>query len=187
MSSDVVDPIRFAYFDWLYHQSFEVNDIRSPKSYFFLCSALHEVIFKPLIPNDDNRAADGINLREAFARSLRTPSNRAIMNNLLSMGDATIFEMMTALAKRADYIVSYGPEDWFMRFLINLNINRSSDPRWSPTFERKTAAILEVLNERRYAPNGKGGLFPLDRPRRDQREVEIWYQMQAFIEENCVE
>lgn len=185
MSSDVEDPVRFAYFDWLYHQSFEVNDMRSPRSYYTLCARMHNVIFKPLVPNDDNRAADGINLREAFARSLRTPSHKAVRDNLLSMGDASIFEMMTALAKRADYIVSYGPEDWFMRFLINLDVNRWNDPRWRPMMERKLAAILEVLNERRYAPNGKGGLFPLDNPRRDQREVEIWYQMQAFIEENC--
>jgi hypothetical protein len=32
--------------------------------------------------------------------------------------------------------------------------------------------------------NGTGGLFPLKMPKVNQRRVEIWYQMSAFIEEN---
>jgi hypothetical protein len=51
MSSDVEDPVRFAYFDWLYHQSFEVNDMRSPRSYYTLCADAQRH-FKPLVPND---------------------------------------------------------------------------------------------------------------------------------------
>jgi hypothetical protein len=34
---------------------------------------------------------------------------------------------------------------------------------------------------REYDPDGRGGLFPLDGTHANQREVELWYQMQAYI------
>jgi len=37
---------------------------------------------------------------------------------------------------------------------------------------------------RRYSKTGKGGLFPLKHPKKDQTEVEIWYQMQQYVMEN---
>jgi hypothetical protein len=44
--------------------------------------------------------------------------------------------------------------------------------------------ILTNLVERTYQKNGKGGLFPLKQPAKDQRRVEIWYQMAAYLNEN---
>jgi hypothetical protein len=32
--------------------------------------------------------------------------------------------------------------------------------------------------------SGLGGMFPLEDPREDQRAIEIWYQMMAYINEN---
>ena len=32
--------------------------------------------------------------------------------------------------------------------------------------------------------NGTGGLFPLKRPRVNQRRVEVWYQMSEYLMEN---
>ena len=37
---------------------------------------------------------------------------------------------------------------------------------------------------REYSDNGHGGLFPLKNPKKDQRKVEIWYQMTEYINEN---
>ena len=45
-------------------------------------------------------------------------------------------------------------------------------------------AAVECLLERRYLEDGDGGLFPLKCPRKDQRRVEIWYQMSAWVIEN---
>ena len=40
------------------------------------------------------------------------------------------------------------------------------------------------VNGRMFSRDGSGGLFPLRRFDRDQRSVEIWYQMQAWLMEN---
>jgi hypothetical protein len=36
---------------------------------------------------------------------------------------------------------------------------------------------------RTYEPNGVGGFFPLENPNEDQREVELWYQMSAYVDD----
>ena len=49
------------------------------------------------------------------------------------------------------------------------------------------AAIFEIVAswlDRTYSYDGEGGLFPLRNPDYDQRDAEIWYQMQAYLEEN---
>ena len=43
---------------------------------------------------------------------------------------------------------------------------------------------FQMINERSYAFDGYGGLFPLRKPHQDQRNIEIWYQMQAYLMEN---
>ena len=47
--------------------------------------------------------------------------------------------------------------------------------------------IDEILNkfiDRTYRASGYGGLFPLRHSKEDQRKVEIWYQMAAYLIEN---
>jgi hypothetical protein len=43
--------------------------------------------------------------------------------------------------------------------------------------------ILDIFVERKYDPNGYGGLFPLRCPKHDQREIEIWYQFNEYLED----
>jgi hypothetical protein len=43
--------------------------------------------------------------------------------------------------------------------------------------------IFERLIWRNYAPNGEGGFFPLENPREDQTQVELWYQMNSYVNE----
>jgi hypothetical protein len=46
--------------------------------------------------------------------------------------------------------------------------------------EQKINRVLE----RTYKPNGEGGLFPLKNTCKNQKRVEIWYQMNSYIHEN---
>ena len=43
---------------------------------------------------------------------------------------------------------------------------------------------LDGFINRQYEANGEGGLFPLKGVCEDQREVEIWYQMNAYLYEH---
>ena len=46
---------------------------------------------------------------------------------------------------------------------------------------------IRMITDRTYSENGKGGLFPLRKYSEDQRKVPIWYQFNAWLEENSDE
>lgn len=169
-----------AYLQWLYDQ---VNRRGKDPHYRDLIELLHNVDFYGLIPNDDNRAIDGVKLRECFEMETGISIENIMDKN------CTILEMLIALAERMDYIL-YDPElgnrtsKWFWLFISNLELVVLS--KYEEDYERKKRlnnSILKRLLDRTYAFNGRGGLFPLNRPREDQRKVEIWYQMMAYMDD----
>jgi len=132
-----------------------------------------DILYVPTIPNDQNRSEDGINLRQEYGS--------VTGNGLPPVGPCRILEFLIGLAIRlnaADYDPTMpdrvGP--WFWTLMDNLGIVDGDDP-WIED-------SLEKINTRDYSTDGHGGLFPLRRPKENQREVEIWYQMQAYLMEN---
>jgi hypothetical protein len=141
-------------------------------------------IYEYHIPYDDNRAEDGLKLRERFEleSSLKLPD----------LGECRMLEFLIALAIRLNEAVydCDNPDQvryWFWQLLTNLQIEAYSDD-WPFGFDTVGFYIEQVftrLNERLYASNGgAGGLFPLEEPMADQRHVEVWYQMMAYLGEN---
>jgi len=137
---------------------------------------LFEEPFFDYIPNDDNRAAEGRGLRDRYTRETAQQINRR-----LYMGSCTLLEMLVALAHRyawevvgLDETVEENVPPSFWTMIDNLELN--------PT--HKNLGRLSIFNKREYERNGKGGLFPLHRPEHDQREIEIWYQLMAYLREN---
>lgn len=172
--------VKEAYFSWLYTQLFAVQDLKSPYSYTMTCRAMHNVIFQNLVPHDANRIAEAAELRNEFKRRIRPV---ALDLADIMAPDASVFEVLIALAKRADFMVALGVPTWFQIFMENLKLDGYNDLHF---LQHTTAPVLRaiaVFNERRYKPNGRGGIFPLERPRQDQREVELWYQMGAYMTE----
>ena len=41
---------------------------------------------------------------------------------------------------------------------------------------------IHIFLNRQYSFNGSGGLFTVNNPRQDMREVEIWYQCMWYLE-----
>lgn len=165
-----------SYFDWLTNQI--DNDYISYNKEKFIKTALllNEIEFTYFVPNDDNRAADGIALREKFKEE--TGSNQ-------DFGDmpCSVLEMMIALAMRCERDIM-GDENnplnrtylWFWCMLVNLKINDCDEE----TLRKRVSKMLK----RTYGKNGNGGLFPLKNPPKDQRNTEIWYQMSFWLQEN---
>jgi hypothetical protein len=86
------------------------------------------------------------------------------------------------LARRAEFITDDRAQDWFWEFLENLDLSGFDDSE-----EIDPADVAEILDRfiwRTYNRNGEGGIFPLKNPRSDQRDVELWYQLAAYIREN---
>jgi|WetSurMetagenome_2_1015567.scaffolds.fasta_scaffold255473_2 hypothetical protein len=146
--------------------------------------SLHQKEFKSIFPNDDNRAEDGKKLREDYFYGV-LEVDYPVWND-----PCTILEMMIALAKRIEYIMADDLEDqtamWFWEMVENLGLEAFEND--DPNIDYKKHMNDQILNsfqERKYQRNGRGGLFPLKRTKLDQREVELWYQMQAYIQECC--
>ena len=59
-----------------------------------------------------------------------------------------------------------------------------SDDNWDEESSEKVDYYVDKLLGRDYFRDGFGGLFPLKHAKKDQRKVEIWYQLQNWLMEN---
>ena len=158
------------YFFWLARKI----RLKDHKEFRQLLTRLNSLSFYSTIDFDDNRALDGLAYRDSYKREthIEPPD-----------GDCSVLEVLIAIAERMSYIL-YDPdlenEDqihiWFWRLMNNLHL----DPMYNYL---EDMGHIHVWLSRSYAENGDGGLFPLKDPIEDQRKVEIWYQMQAYINE----
>lgn len=171
-----------AYYQWLYAQIGAVTDTNPYRSHHILSEILLNTEFVSYNQYDDNRAFEGLQLRAEFAE---------IHGEVVWADEpCTVFEVLLALARRAAYETSgFGlidlPGDWFWRMLGNLGLDAFNDgvflehPSKMESIVHKT---LLIFLERRYNSDGSnGGLFPLKEPNQDQRQVELWYQLNAYI------
>jgi len=151
--------------------------------------ALWRKEFYSIVNNDFNREADGLQLRtEPFVSWVLDGIDirRFIKRDKHCFGPCRVLEMLIALSKRCEF-ATYDPDgcptykDWFWELISNLNLDIYRIVGDDELIEIKEK--LDVLLERRYLKNGKGGLFPLKDPDYDQRKIEIWYQMQAYVME----
>ena len=170
------DEVEAAYFQWLCQ--FGHLDI----DYLILASILHRIEFTWYIPNDDNRDADGRKLREIFTDE--TDIDCSSLD-----GPASILEMLLALAIRMEYILddveNHDRIDLFWEMLGNLGVDTFTDDEYYYLGgDDEVINRVRIFTERQYTGAGKGGLFPLRYPHIDQRTVEIWYQMSAYLLEN---
>ena len=74
---------------------------------------------------------------------------------------------------------------WFKVMLDNLDLSKMTDDMY---FEYGGSMyvdnVLNIMIERKYNRKGEGGLFPLKSTKRDQRKVELWYQLNNYLIEN---
>nr|DAZ12747.1 MAG TPA: hypothetical protein [Caudoviricetes sp.] len=70
---------------------------------------------------------------------------------------------------------------WFWNMGVSLGLAAMDDNRFS---EERAASIINRFDRRDYQPNGAGGLFTLSHPTEDMRQLDIWYQLMAYLNEN---
>lgn len=166
------------YYNWL---TSLINVDGRGDNYENLLEQLHLSIFSEdtavLIPNDANRIVDGIGLRERYCDRYRVKDENRIFENSCS-----VLELLIGLSIRMED--QFGIKDrvsWFWEIIGNLKFTSFEDDSYS--YKDVEKAINKLLM-RRYRKNGEGGLFPLLYPSEDQRKIEIWYQMNAYLNEN---
>lgn len=174
--------IRQAYWDWMV--DLIQGEYFETASRHCLLSLLHETEFTYTMDMDENRAIDGRNLRYRFAYENGYSMND--VKNPLDDRPCSVFEMMVALAIRCEEHIMIDLDRgnrtgfWFADMLKSLGLADMTDERFD--YIQAKANIDRFLN-REYEADGCGGLFVIQRPRRDLRQVELWYQAMWHLSE----
>jgi hypothetical protein len=183
------------YFTWLKSQIYFEYRHNSRVSFDQLTDMLWSKPFPWVVANDDNRVEDGLELRYLFLTEDTLRHEFEIMqaefggpNNMIqAVSDfraqpCTTLEVIVALSRRLAFAAEGEPGWWAWRLIKNLDLHKMRDPLSKKKLEL-VDEVLERLIWRTYLWDGLGGFFPLKYPRDDQRKVEIWYQMSAYLEE----
>lgn len=151
-----------------------------------LLKQLHTFIFVPRLAMDENRAADGTDLRYRYGYE------KGLDAAVISMIDdrpCSMLEMMVALSLRCEEGIMYDPDygdrtgEWFWNMVESLGLIDMTDDRYDEEF---VADILKRLEVGDYGSDGRGGLFYIPGTPKDMRNAEIWYQMCWYLDEVVV-
>jgi hypothetical protein len=168
-------PLDELYFRWLYGQVANSSVDIPSRTYWRLLKLLYTKEFVWFVPNDDNRIEDGKDLRYEFADQERL---EIVDRGWLHLG-CSFLELLIALSRRLSFEAEGEPRDWFWHMLENIGLHIYNDQAALPF--QDIDEILDQVIWRTYKHNGVGGLFPLEGPCQDQRHIELWYQLSAYI------
>ena len=172
------------YFDWLC--MIAIPDGGKRADYALVLITLMEVPFRWYIRRDENRALDGLELRDIYEDETGEVCDQD--------GECTVLEMMVALAIRCNDEIMYDPDDpkradrWFWVMIENLGLD---------VFEKKVAIqgsktstfdsdcdakneILDILDEF-MAKNGCKWLFSKKKHPPNFDKMELWYQLNHYL------
>lgn len=172
-----------AYYSWLVGL---IGDNYVAQNYQKLLWKLYATDYIWELDYDRNRAADGLYLRREYGTE-----TGVFMDILLQNKNCSVLEMMVALARRAEHDIMHDPDYgdrsglWFWTMLQNLGLDIYDDWNW---YENEVNRILDVFLHRRYERSGAGGAFPCHFTNGsgapDLRSVDLWRQMNTYLEEH---
>lgn len=188
------------YFEWLCDQ---VNcESYKGEDYTMVLRSLYDTPFNYIIDKDANRYDDGISLQKEYVGRMKGRpydtdiSPRERLEFSIHYG-CSILEMLIALSRRMSFImdecdIDSSPQRWFWEMMDNLGLRTFSDSNMMFSSDvysfAKVNDVLSTLIDRKYAKNGgNGGLFPVLKPNKNHRKLEIWYQMMEYFGEKYEE
>lgn len=174
------------YFDYLC----ELINLDSSK-YECLIHELYSIDFKWVLPLDEDRAFDGLILREGYY-DYRIDYER-IVNKPCS-----VLECLIGLAYKMDYILDDDDRGnrmrlWFWEMVENLDLMRFTneyleqfgfgefEDHHGGTRYNMIHAICDDWMNRNFIFDGQGSPFPLNYPKEDQRKLDLVRQLNAYI------
>jgi hypothetical protein len=172
-------PIDELYFTWLYGLVLDPRIKKTYRTYWRLFKLMYTKEFVWIVPNDDNRIEDGKDLRYEFV------DHQKLMDvdiGWLNLG-CSMLELLIGLSRRLSFETEGEPRLWFFKLLENADLTKFNDGYHFT--DDMVNDRLDAIIWRTYGPTGEGGLFPLRNPCDNQRYVELWYQMSAYILENA--
>lgn len=161
-----------------HYRQWLLSGLYSPdrKHYSFILSDLESTPFYSLVNFDENRALDGLALRREYENVTGVEAPQ---------GPCSVLEVIIGLARRMGFILFDPDEDvatddtiekCFWELIDNLGLK----PIWT---SEENIELINLWLSRNFQKNGVGSPFPLRNSIKDQRNVELWYQMQAYLAE----
>lgn len=174
------DLLKRQYFEWMV--SMLVPNFDKRVEYSKLLETLNIVEFTPSMDMDINRLKDGLGLRYRFGMEIAV--DRMVVVNYLDVSPCSMLEMMCALSLRIEETIMSDPmvgdrtPFWFGEMINSLGFLDQNDYNFNYNW---VMFKLNVFNQRQYDSNGRGGLFTINDVSIDVRNLEIWYQMNLYI------
>lgn len=162
------------YLTWLYAHVAPVQEKRASKTYWKLFKQLYNTEFTWLLSGDRNRAEEGRELRRHFADA---QGLTVADTEWLDLG-CSVLELLYHLADRLEFDLGEQFDIWFWDLVSNLGLISFTDANYDA---ETVDYILMHFMWRQYSPNGTGGAFPLKHANEDQRHVELWGQLNAYV------
>ena len=181
--------MRNAYFLWLC----DLAGLDPPQglSFLSLASLLFRTEYYSVLGNDDNRGADGKKLRFYFCNQSGLKQSEVIPE---LDGPCSVLEMLVGLAVRIDEWLtgelftgekSEGVRGWAWVMIRNLGLDKYDDRSFiMPGVEDRVGDIVRFFLDRKYGPDGVGGMFPLTSCDKNMHKIEIWAQFNEYLKEN---
>ena len=169
------------YFEWLYDLVCNDGYVKE-LDYQELLFHLYQTNFVFTIQRDENRFYDGISLRYYFGNEVG--ARRQQIEAGLDDRPCSVLEMLVALSLRIENEVMSDPEygdrtwKWFWKMMTNMNLGGMTNDKFDKEYVDR---VIERMLARKYEANGRGGLFTIANCREDLRKVEIWAQMNWYL------
>jgi hypothetical protein len=144
----------------------------------------HYIEFRYLLLRDRNRADDGIDMRRRFILAKNYDHMYNVVMRYLN-GPCSVLEMILALAIRCEEAIMDDPKygdrtnQWFWMMITNLGLGSMTDANFDRDYVDN---VIDTFLSRKYKPDGTGGLFVIKRCERDLRDVEIWHQLNWYLD-----
>lgn len=168
------------YFVWLCAKVTE--HVIVGQTYWEVMKLMHRYEYVWTVIGDANRSSDGNDLKIEFCRARGYDPN--IFLGYGPEPRVSILEVLVALTRRAEFQTGVSEIFWFKRFLENLSLADQYDAAGvNPDYVNSR---LYIFVWRLYNEKGEGGLFPLSYAEEDQRELEIWFQMHIYIDQEMI-
>ena len=160
--------MRNDYYHWLINK---VCDRQYDSRYYSkLLFELDNIEFIWSLPLDENRAIDGLHLRQEYG----------INRN----GPCSVLEMLVALSMRViedGYISEGGENPFFWNMIKSMGLYFNDDYDYDSRLTDE--AVGRMLNREYNYDGSNGGLFVVSEPLDDMRNTQIWMQAMWHISE----
>jgi len=162
------------YFDWLCMWAIPNGEKR--EDYRKLMLALYDFDFYWSVSHDENRAEDGIQLREIFENETGEYCDK--------VGECSLLEMFLALAVRCNDNFMYDPDDpkradrWFWMMIENLDLDIYTDDSFNYS---EVSDICEHFCSRNYSKTGHYCAFYYPENIRKLAGMELFYQLGHYL------